>query len=190
MDTDFETVSELVKHITDDKAFQKDVAETIASKSVAKGLFALRCASELSQQEMAKRLDWTTAKVGRFERLETSQIKLGDLAAYLGALGRGLALDFVPTKEPAAQKIKFHAFQIKKHLDSLAGIGAKNKDKKLREGIRSFFGECAINLLHIVGTSAAKLPESASDLELQEETIVVQRQPRLRAGEEVLAHKG
>ncbi len=48
----YKSVSEVVKHLTDDQEFQREFDRQVADKTVSKILFALRCSAGMTQSEI------------------------------------------------------------------------------------------------------------------------------------------
>lgn len=133
MNKAFKTVSEMARHITDDKKFHKQLDSEIKKKSIAKVFFALRCQSKITQEEMAKRLGCTQSRISKIEHSSNNKQKVEYLIAYAEVLEMELSIDYrKPMK--IVDKVKYHAFEIKKHLDTLAKVAIEKKDNKLHQG--------------------------------------------------------
>jgi len=168
----------MVQQTVDDKAFQRGLDAEIASKGIAKVLFATRCAAGLSQTDVAKRLGWTRSKVSRLERTPTDSIRLGDVAAYACAIHNKASISLTLTlgEGRAVDSIKMHALQIKKNLDELVVLA--KKDEQLAEGVEKFFVEAIWNIGRLFEQSAAKLPSPSEGEEaIQVRTPVLLPEP-------------
>ncbi len=154
----FKSVSEMVKHNAEDDRFSKQLDSEIKNKSISKVLFLLRCKSGITQKEMSKKLNCTQSKISKIEHSSNDKQKVEDLIAYAKTLGMELSINF---KKPmkVVDKVKYHAFEIKKHLDYLSKIANEKKDNNLLEGIYKFFNESLVNIVHLVMTSASTLPK-------------------------------
>ena len=134
----YKSVQEMVKHLAEDKEFSKEFERELADKALAKTLFALRCSEGLTQSEMASRLGCTQGRVSKIECSDTESIKVGDLVAYARELGLCLTIGF-HEEMTAVECVKFHAFEIKKHLDHLAELA--HRDDDIFEGVKAFYLE-------------------------------------------------
>ena len=70
-------------------------------------------------------------------------------------------LTFQKRHSTAVDRVKQHAFSIKRELDGLAKMAGN--DSTLRKGIATFFGEAFFNLVRMVSESAKSLPEIEED---------------------------
>jgi len=149
------SVSDMVKRLSGDEAFAKKFEQEIAEKQLAKMLFAMRCTNGMSQKEMASKLGCTQSRISKLEHARTDDIRIGDLSVYAEALGLNLSVSF---HEPmsSVERVKFHAFKIKKYLDELAILA--HRDDKIFDGIKSFYKEYLVNILALFKDSAEKLP--------------------------------
>lgn len=154
----YESVLDLVKDISDNKKFHSELRDEIESKSLAKTLFAIRCSKGIKQEQMAKRLDCSQGKISKLENSTIESIKVSDLVAYAKAMKLHLTICF-HDRLTATQLIKFHVFEIKRHLDHLAKLA--HKDKGIDQGIRGFISETLFNFLSMVKKSAALLPKQS-----------------------------
>ena len=151
----YDSVPELVRDLTDDEVFLENLEEGISRKAVAKKLFSMRCADGVTQKEMAERLGCTQSKISKIENADSGSIKLGDLIAYAHALDLQLSIAFHEGRT-AVECVKFHAFQIKKHLDYLAKLA--DRDDKILEGVSDFYAETLYNFLRLFEKSVSQLP--------------------------------
>jgi transcriptional regulator with XRE-family HTH domain len=154
MGKQYSSVSEVVKNLTDDKKFQDDFIRQIADKSLSKTLFVMRCSKGITQAEIASKLNCTQSRVSKLENSALDAIKVSDLVAYAQALGLNMAISF-RNKMTAVECVKFHAFEIKKHLDHLADLA--HRDDDIFEGVKNFYNEYLLNILQLFKQSASKL---------------------------------
>ncbi|MDD3925308.1 MAG: helix-turn-helix transcriptional regulator [bacterium] len=160
----YSSVSEMAKHLTDDKDFQTQLDKEIAGKSMAKTLFVLRCSHGVTQKEMAERLGFTQSRISKLENAPIDAIKVSDLVAYAKALDLNLSIAFHQgqTKNTTSVDcVRFHTLQIKKHLDNLAKLA--HKDDDIFAGVVKFYSETLVNFLQLFSRSAAKLPKKPAD---------------------------
>ena len=120
MGKQYKSVSEMVKHLTDEE-FHKEFNREIVDKRLAKTLFAMRCSKGITQAEMASLLGCTQSRVSKLENSGTNAIKISDLVSYAQALKLNMSVSF--HKElTSAEWVKFHTFQIKKHQGRGTGM--------------------------------------------------------------------
>jgi len=175
----------MVKHLTEDKDFQEELEQEVADKALAKTLFAMRCSGGITQAEMASRIGCTQSRLSKLENSGTAGIKVGDLIAYAKALGLNLSISF-QREMTSVESVKLHAFEIKKHLDHLAELA--HRDDAIFDGVKNFYSEYLVNILHLFSESADKLPkkpkESRPVLEIHPPTEGVGEEVALLSGEE------
>ena len=150
------SVPEMVNHLSDDEDFSEAFEQTVSEKALAKTLFAMRCAEGFTQSEMASRLDCSQSRVSKLENANTDGIRVSDLIAYAQALNLNMSIGFHKGMT-AAECVKFHAIQIKKHLDHLAELA--HRDDAIFEGVKNFYEEYLLNILRLFRQSAEKLPK-------------------------------
>ncbi len=179
----YNSVSELVEHLTDDKAFRADLQKEIAAKSLAKTLFVMRCSKGITQAQMAERLGCGQARISKLENSTLDSIKVADLVSYAKALDLQLSIGF-HKNFTAAEWVKFYAFQIKRHLDYLAELA--HKDDQINKGVTAFFREAIVNILNLIQSSAqllpARKPGKPPVLEISPPTDEVEHEEVLVAG--------
>ena len=151
----YQSVSEVVKDLTD-KKFSLDLDKEIADHSIAKALFALRNARGVTQAKIADQIGCTQGRISKLESSSNGDMKVSDLIAYADALGLQFNINFHRNLK-AVDWVKYHAFQIREHLDRLAKLA--HKDEKINDGVTGFFLEATVNLLNIIKKSAALLPD-------------------------------
>lgn len=78
------------------------VFEEVADSEFVRGLLMMRALSGLSHKDMAKAMGCSPQKVTRMEFSNDSDLKVGDIQKYLGALGYELVL-VVQHKEKEAE---------------------------------------------------------------------------------------
>lgn len=152
----YKSVSEVVKQLTDDKEFQEEFDRQISDKTLSKTLFAMRCSKGITQSEIASRLNCTQSRVSKLENAGVDAIKVSDLVAYAQALGLNMSISFHENMT-SVECVKFHAFEIKKHLDHLADLA--HRDDEIFKGVKDFYNDYLINIIRLFKQSADKLPK-------------------------------
>lgn len=151
------SVTDLVRDVGGDASFQARLEDELAKKTLAKILFAMRCAGGVTQEEMAKRLGCSQSKISKIEHSEDTDLQLGDLIDYAKALDVQMSLAFHKHMN-SVESVEYHALRMKEHLDRLATLASR--DDQILEGVARFFNETLVNLLNLFSQSAAKLKES------------------------------
>ena len=152
----YKSVSDLVESLTDDVEFKEELEQETNTQSMAKTLFAMRCAQGITQAEMAKRVGCTQGRLSKLEHSDNDSIKLGDLTAYAEALALNVSISF-HKEVSAVESVKYHAFQIKKHLDHLAKLAYR--DDQIFIGVKDFYNEYLFNIIKLFKESAENLPK-------------------------------
>ncbi len=151
----YKTVLDLVKNVSDDKAFQSELKEEIISKSLAKALFAMRCSKGITQEEMARRLGCSQGKISKLENSTVEHTKVSDIVAYAKAMKLQLSICF-HDRLTATEWIKFHVFEIRRHLDHLAKLA--HEDQDIEDGVRGFIKDTIYNFFRMIKKSTDLLP--------------------------------
>ena len=153
----YKSVLAAVQSLIDDRQFQEEFEQQVASKQLSKTLFAMRCRKGFTQSEMAEKLGCTQSRVSKIENTVVEKIRVSDIVAYTQVLDMGLSINFRGSTS-AVDCVKFHAFQIKKYLDDLAEMA--HRDDDVLEGVKKFYIECLHNVLVLIKNSADKLPKA------------------------------
>lgn len=141
----FSSVEDLVDDIfADDNDAASEIKNEIRSQKLATILHSMRCRAGISQQEMAERLGCTQSRVSKLEHSDTSRITVRDLEDYSRNLGINLIIRFQENMT-AAEHVKHHFSQIKRHLDHLREL-AKD-DPEIAKGVDQFYNEWFLNTL-------------------------------------------
>ena len=148
-------VSQMVRELSENKAFADDFEEQLERRQVVKGLMASRASLGLSQKDIADFLGCTQSRVSKLENGNDADLHLNDLAGYAAALGYDVTIAFTPKNWTAADEVKYHAFCIKKLLSLMTDLVAG--DQSIGQGVLSFFQEAKHSLGKIVQSSVRTL---------------------------------
>ena len=157
----YKTVSELVHDIAPDDEFRAAFDARIADRALIKELLALRAARGLSQKDIAESIGCSQSRISKLENAKDADARLGDLRAYAAAVGCDLPAWPVSRDMKPTDKVKCHAFAIKKHMDDLAALA--KSDEKITEGVARFFYDLFVNFTLMLGDSAKRLPRRSDD---------------------------
>lgn len=160
--TGFSSVADLARRaFKDDPDLVDELEEDLSSRQVVRALFAMRSARSVSQAEIASQLKCSQSKVSKIENGVDADLSVGELEAYARALDCDVVLTFQKCHSTSADRVKQHAFAIKRELDDLACIAGD--DSTLRKGVASFFGEAFFNIVRMISESAKSLPATSDD---------------------------
>lgn len=160
--TGYSSVADLARNaFKDDTGFVEELEEELSSRQVVRALFAMRSARNVSQAEIAAQLKCTQSKVSKIENGVDADLSVGELEAYAKALDCDVMLTFQKRHSTAADRVKQHAFAIKRDLDEMARLAGD--DSTLQKGVASFFGEAFFNIVRMISDSAKSLPELSDD---------------------------
>ena len=157
------SVSDMVADLSENPAFAEEFARRVAKRQLIKVLTTLRARADLSQQELAEKLDCTQSKVSKLESSDDADLRLGDLVSYTEAVGYEMRVSFVPKGLKVVDEVKTHAVIIRRLLDRLVQLAGD--DGVQIKATAGFFGEVARNLSRFVEDAAAHLsalPEEPS----------------------------
>lgn len=158
----FDTVGKLVDALTGGgDSFAKGLKERIAKTQVVSALHAIRVAKDIPQSRIAEELGCTQSRVSKIENGEDSDLKFKEIEAYARVLGSDVHIAFVKRDITSVDRIKAHAFAIKRELDKLAECS--QNDDKIANGVAEFMGESLVNLVRFIQSAAEKLPNRSTD---------------------------
>lgn len=153
----YSNVAELARRTSEDPKLVDQLANRLHRRQLVKKLMAMRAAKELSQEQVAAKMNCSQSRISKFEGSDDDDLRLGDLRDYLRAIGLDLQLVIARKQWPATEQIKFHAFQIKERLAQLVKLAREKPE--LCQGIQGFHVEALCNLMALVADSAEKLPD-------------------------------
>ena len=160
--TGFNSVADLARNaFKDDASLVGELEEELASRQVVRALFAMRSARNVSQAEIAAQLKCTQSRVSKIENGIDADLSVGELEAYARVLDCDVVLTFQKRHSTSVDRVKQHAFAIKRELDQLARMAGE--DSTLQKGVASFFGEAFFNIVRMISESAKSLPELNDD---------------------------
>jgi transcriptional regulator with XRE-family HTH domain len=159
--TQHRSVSDMVRDLSEDRAFAEEFANRLSERQLIKVLTVLRTRAGLSQQELAERLQCTQSKVSKLESSKDADVRLGDLMNYTGAVGYGLRVFLVPKGQKIVDEVKMHACVISRLLDRLVKLAGEGG--VMTRAVARFLGEATFNLTRLVKEAAAGLPALAEE---------------------------
>ena len=148
MDTNTHDIAKMAAALADAPEVENAVCKEIGRSTLVSMLLSMRVAKGRTQEEIAKAMGCDSSKVSRIESGNDSALRLGDIIAYVGALGQSITLSFDDPTIPAANRIKDHVFRIAKDLKELAALaGDVGENDKIAQKIHQFYGEVLFNFL-------------------------------------------
>ncbi len=158
MDQRLSTISDLMNEMGIEKATAKKVTENIKNYSISQNLTILRARANISQAEMAKKMNTSQSFISKLEGASNDQIKVDDMCAFFAALGYETTIT-ISKPQNIAQKIKASYCQLVDLVKELQKYAVN--DEAILEGIAGFETEAARNVLDLasmlIESSSAKL---------------------------------
>jgi predicted XRE-type DNA-binding protein len=90
------SVADMIREVLDDDEIADNFERHVNQRQIVKKLMALRAAAQISQQEIAAKLECTQSKVSKLENNKDEDLRLGDLAQYARALGYDMKIVLTP----------------------------------------------------------------------------------------------
>ncbi len=165
------SVEEMIKMMPFDKSFKEKTLKDIKTRSLSRLLFSLRCKHKISQKEVAKKAGCSQSKISKIEYSEDANLNIGDILIYAEAMHLQLSIGFSESNMKLVDKVKYHAFEIKRTLDQLADLAGK--DEQILRGVEQFCAESVSNIIRLISTSYDKLdiPKDKRRLEIKGQRI-------------------
>jgi len=140
----YSSVSDLVKDSSADKAFAAELKEELQSRQISKALFAMRCRADLTQSDIAKKMNCSQGKVSKIEKSTDMQLSIGDIAAYSSAVGMRLEIGFSDFRMGMVDRVKWHFFQLKGLINQMLSMA--RGDEVMERGVAKFTTEAFVNV--------------------------------------------
>lgn len=157
----YTSVSDLMQDMVPDAKFNDELASLIEARKTVKQLLAFRALRGLSQAEVATRMQRTQSRVSKLENSRDDDLRVSDLRKYAAAVDCDLAVGVIPKGTQPVDRVKCHAFAIKKHMEDLARLAAS--DETIRAGVTKFFVEVTYNITKMLAEAASCLPRPDDD---------------------------
>ena len=153
----FNSVSAMLNECAgDDAALSAEFEQYMAERKLVKDLAILRSSHGLSQEELATKLQRSQSWVSKLEHGTDDDLRLGDLKAYMSALGLEFRPGAVKKGATLVDEIKMLSFAMREKLMRLAE-SAKEGDGLLGP-VLSVFCSTFCNINKFLSQAAAKLP--------------------------------
>ena len=151
----YASVSELVRD-TAEPEFADEFDQYQDDRKLVNVLTVLRCAHEVSQVELAKRMDCVQSKLSKMESSVDADLNFGDIIKYASALKQSVFIAFSPARKSRVDQIRFHIECIKDQLDRLGKIAGD--DRTIGDGVEGYAIETVENLVRLIEQSLERLP--------------------------------
>ena len=155
-DMDFSSVTKMVESISGGDSFASELKKRISDRKIVKLLQAMRLRHDIQQSRIADELKCGQSRISKIESGDDASLSLGEVEAYAKVLNCEVEICFSKRGTTAVDRIKQHAFAIKREMDNLAECA--RSDESIAVGVAVFFGEAFFNLIRIVEKSIEKLP--------------------------------
>lgn len=152
----YASVTELLRDVVSDEEIHAEFSALVARRQLIKQLIAFRALKGMSQEDVAAKMGCTQGSVSKLEGSNDDEVRLGTLRAYAKAVGCELAACPIPQDITPVERVKCHAFAIKRHTDDMAQLA--RKDERIAQGVTNFFLELLVNLVQMLSDSADRLP--------------------------------
>ena len=118
----YRNIVDMVRDITKDDAFTDELEKTIQERVLLDHLMAKRAAANLSQKDIADRMNCSQGRISKLENGKDSQMTIGEFQQYANILGLEVAFGTRRKNINIAQQVKLHVFAIRKLLHQIADI--------------------------------------------------------------------
>jgi transcriptional regulator with XRE-family HTH domain len=122
---------------------------------------AIRAAKGLSQKDIAVVMGHGQSKISKLESGIDDDLRLGELAAYLEALGYSARIVVTKPANSIADEIKYHWYCLGKLLDRLLDLA--HKDADIAVGIGKFANDVGYNFMSRIFGFMKRLPSIARE---------------------------
>jgi transcriptional regulator with XRE-family HTH domain len=104
------SVLQMVRQTSVDAKFQEAFEQRLLARRMIKDLAIRRTAHGLTQRDLAQKIGCTQGRISKFESSEDGDLRLGDLARYVDAIGLRLKVTLESTDPASAGAVKNLAF--------------------------------------------------------------------------------
>ncbi|MDE2106403.1 MAG: helix-turn-helix transcriptional regulator [Patescibacteria group bacterium] len=152
----YASVLEMARDVVDDPNFTEDLDRHLSERQLVTQLMAIRAAKGQTQRDIAERIGVSQGTVSKLEMSADTDLSFGAILGYARALELDVEITLIGQNVTLVDRVKHHAFCIKRLTDRMAHLG--KKDVRIADGVGKFLKEAAYNLVRLVSSSAALLP--------------------------------
>jgi len=165
----FSSAADAAAFLCGDEAVKNLVAQEITQSRIVNKLLLMRMEKKVSQKELAQRMGCDPSKISRMEAGNDLQLKIGDIAQYVSALGVQMNTVFEDSTLPVAEQIKRDVFSIHEKLERLVTVAKQvDGDELIINKINVFYGEVLLNFMLRFSDSHEKLQDVSGYSQPQE----------------------
>jgi transcriptional regulator with XRE-family HTH domain len=148
MNTKFSKTADAAAHLAGNPKIAESVDYEIRKNTLVTNLLSMRVEKNLTQEEVAKRMNCDPSKVSRMESGNDLQLRWVDIVMYVQAVNVQMGIIFDDESLPASTRIKQCVFQIDEDLKRLARMAQQfDGDDQTAEKINRFYREVLFNFL-------------------------------------------
>lgn len=166
----YNNVMEMLDGLKASKDVKEKVEHQVKGKMLSRYLYFLRCANNLTQEEMAKKLKCSQSRISKIETAFDKDLTMGDLLDYANVCNLDAEIGFRDKKVKKVDLIKYHAFRINEYLDELRELA--KEDDKLIDAVIDFHEEAEFNLNRLVRKSKNLLGEAKMKKKINKEAKI------------------
>jgi len=159
----FDSVSEMVDSISEDKAFNDELRERLQRRQLVSLLIAMRTAQDVSQEQIAAEMGCSQSRVSKLEAGDDHELRWKDVVAYAKVLDCDVSLMFSDRSMPLMDRVKHHAFKMRDAL--LEMVDLCGDDAVLSRGVAQAHVETFINVARLIQDSSCRLPHCPENRE-------------------------
>lgn len=152
----YDSVEKMVDALWGQDEFAETVKKRIAQRRIVSTLQAMRVARNIPQSRIAEELQCSQSRVSKIENCDDVELTLKELEAYARVFDCDLNLLFSPRKATAVDRVKYHAYVIKRELETMAECA--QADHQIAKGVANFYREAFINFIKMIQEAATQLP--------------------------------
>jgi transcriptional regulator with XRE-family HTH domain len=164
----FASVSEMIKSESLPDSVRTRFDELTNETRMTRVLARLRAAHGLTQQELGEKMGVTQGTISKLEGGSDESLTLADLRNYASFLDERIGVVFGKPMN-AVEAIRAHALAMKAAMLKLAALASS--DQEMERAVQAFFGEAFFNILDILATCHAKMPNGVQGCEIRMEII-------------------
>jgi len=148
MNTNFKSVSEAAAQLAGATDVAPAVEREIQRSVLISALVQTRLAKNMSQDEVAKRMNCNASKVCRMESATDDYLRLSDISSYAAAVGVQTSLMLNDSSLPVSARIKQCVLQIDRDLQNLCRMAQEQDgDAAIAHKISQFYQEVLFNFM-------------------------------------------
>jgi len=166
----YNNIFEMMEDLKAKKAVRVNVEHEVKGKMLSRYLYILRCANNLTQEDMATKLNCSQSKISKIETSFDKDLTMGDLLDYANICNLDAEIGFRNKNVKKVDLIKYHAIRIKQYLDELRALACE--DENIIDAIIDFHEEAELNLNRIVRKSKRLLGEAKMKKKVQKKAEI------------------